>query len=610
MLSWLCSIAWAVGCSKGEEAGTANQESDQKLASASQALSGTVAVTINAPNPLSVLSPVLVGSNSVALAANANVVSGTTVAMGTAGLSAEPGALLNDAWSRGKATLKDRVQVRGVLHAATATLGNGVVITGGQDTAPVFDPPATVTWNVTYPSGTGPSYTLNSGQSKTLSPGLYGSIILNSGATLTLSAGTYYLVGLDMESASTVKLDQTNGPVIIYMSDKLILRGTFVSLSGGDPDLLLGYLGQSAIYVETLFNGAIIAPFASLTLRQVTGTHTGYFYAKDVANLDGAKVQYRAPLAVATAGVTDLTQCSQLISAPANLSGRQQTAAFQAALARYCTMPGSSQCTTTLVGRANADYAAAAQQMVAKVLSPAQYIALSRDRTRKFQAAQSNPAQATDLCTKNDADGDWVIDSKDKCPGTPDLTATDDNGCPLTTLPQAPNGTDVLNVLGTMGIMYNPRCTDAPPPAETAGAAIYQAAAPANGTFIVAERVQNQPTGCPVWYMFEIREMPWQGTPALPYVVAFKDTEEVNPVGGLAGLPNVPTPVIQFNAKPSDPGTRGQLGSIPLEPSGVNFRVQAINGNGQRGPWSQWKLPTQADCRALGITCGVRQHAP
>jgi hypothetical protein len=579
---------------------------EELLAASSQALTSTT-ITLQEPKDMPILAPVITGSSGVSVSGS-GVVTGTTVAMGTSGINVEPDGVLSDVWSRGRATLKDRVKLNGMLHASLTTLGSGVVITGGTDHAPVFDPPASLSWTVTYPTGSGPSYTMNSGQTRTLAPGLYGSLLLNSGGKLNLSSGTYYVTSLDMEAASTLTLDQTNGPVIIYEATTLILRGAINTTSGDSPDLLLGYLGTSPIYVESVFSGAIIAPSAALTLRRVTGTHTGYFYAASVSSVDGAKVQYRAPLAIAVAANPDLEDCPQLIIQSSNLTGRALDANYQALLARYCTMPGTSQCMTNLVGRANADYTAAAKQVVAAVLSPAQYLALSRDRTRKMHAAESNSAQANALCTQQDSDGDWVVDSKDKCPNTPDLSATDDDGCPITTLPQAPSGDDVRKLLNNWGMMFNPLCVDAPPPPEAAGAAVFQTATPGNGTFIVAQRVTNQPAGCPTWYLFQIREMPWQGQAQQPYVVAFQDSEAIAPVGGLAQLPNVPPSLIQFNAKPGDPGERSRLGSIPLEPSGINFRVQAINGNGQRGPWSQWKVPSQADCRALGVVCGTRQH--
>ncbi len=125
------------------------------------------------------------------------------------------------------------MKIRGTLHAATKTLGNGVVIQS-SDTTPAFDPPKTLSFSVKYPSSTdGAPITLNVGQSQTISPGQYGAVTINSGGTLTMKAGTYYLKTFDMEASSIVKLDQAAGPVIIYVDTTLIWRGSMQVLPGG-----------------------------------------------------------------------------------------------------------------------------------------------------------------------------------------------------------------------------------------------------------------------------------------------------------------------------------------------------------------------------------------
>jgi hypothetical protein len=297
--------------------------------------------------------------------------------------------------------------------------------------------------------------------------------------------------------------------------------------------------------------------------------------------------------------------CAKLLQPRNDLSGTAQNQAYQADIARYCSMPGTSTCITKLVGRANADSYANSVRLLGNTETPAQYISVQRDRYRKLQAAEKNPAVASALCAGPDSDGDWVVDANDKCANTPSLTATDDNGCP-TPLPPGPSSADVQTVLKHLNLAINPLCNGSPPPPQTAGVAIYQTFHPNNGLYIVSSAVLNQQPGCPVWYNFEVQEMSASGPVGSLLHVVFKDTEAMNPVGGLSGEPNVPTKLVQFHASPTDPGTRGTLGGIPLTNVGVTFRVQAVNGQGQRGPWSEWKTPTDADCRALGVVCGHR----
>jgi hypothetical protein len=408
----------------------------------------------------------------------------------------------------------------------------------------------------------------------------------------------------------------------------LSLNGALSVKGGGQPDLLIGYLSQNALNLNGPFAGAIVAPSATLTFNG--GSYAGFFEAANIVVQANAQITYQMPNVIATAalggngsgtgggagadggatggstGGSPLQTCANLIVPSSNLTGIQQNDAYQAAIARFCTMPGSPSCVTTLVGRANSDYAAAALQLASQTITPAQYLALSRDRTRKLFADQANLALANALCAGPDSDGDWIVDANDKCPGTLDLTATDDSGCP-TRLPAAPSAASVQQVLNNWNMLVNPLCSGAPPPAQMAGAAFFQTANPGLGNFIVSSRVTNQPAGCPVWYSFQVRELAAPGLPVgAPMSVVFKESEAVSPVGELASEPTVPPTMIQFLARPTDPGTRGILGGIPNTSLGISYRVQVVNGNGVRGPWSEWKTPTEVDCLQLGVVCGHR----
>jgi hypothetical protein len=310
---WMAAAALLVGCAKNPSEGHASK--------VTQPLGTTL--TLTAPNPLSPIAPVLEGSNSANVDPGANVVLGTVVAMGNGGFDADANALLNDVWSRGTAQVDFGVQVRGVLHASNVIRGPNVVI-NGTDTTPALDPPSTLSWNVNFPSGTGSNVNLLPGQSQTLTPGLFRNVVVGTRATLTLSTGTYYFSSLQMLLQSTVNLDQAGGPVIIYVASgplALVMQGSFVPLSGTDPDLFIGYLGQLPVLVASLFDGAIFCPSASLSLAQIidpktlqTQTHTGFFAAQSVELEQGAQVQYRVPAALVAAAAPQGGVCNQLLS--------------------------------------------------------------------------------------------------------------------------------------------------------------------------------------------------------------------------------------------------------------------------------------------------------
>jgi hypothetical protein len=302
----LLLAALSFGCSN------AAQPPEQTRAE-QQVLTFPVRITLSTPNPVSPTEPVLVGSNSLSLGANSEIVSGKAVAMGSGGLQTQPDAVLNEVWSRGTAVLRDRVRLRGTLHARTRTLGNAVVVPT-WDANPAFDPVKVLTWEVNYPTGAAPNFTLNQGQIGSIRPGRHGIVRLNSGSTLTLEPGTYYLTSLFIESNAVVRLDQARGPIVIYVTDALALRSPFVPVDGAEPRLMLGYLGTSPIVAETRFQGALIAPSATLTLRAVPSVHTGYFHAKDLVLEAGGRAKYGVPVGLVTAATPTGEACRKMLA--------------------------------------------------------------------------------------------------------------------------------------------------------------------------------------------------------------------------------------------------------------------------------------------------------
>ena len=310
--------------------GCSTAAQSESAATVSEPLTLPATITLTVPNPLSPLAPVLVGSNSVTTNSSSNVVSGTTVAMGTSGFSAGTNSSVNDVWSRGTAHLSTGVHVRGILHASSAVTSLGDVISG-TDTSPMLDPPSTLSWTVSYPPGTASNVTLAQSTTQTLKPGLYGTVTVGSLATLNLSSGTYYLTGFTIAPQATINLAQATGPVIIYVSTSLSMGGTFLSTipdagPGTGPDLLVAYLGTAAVTVGdqscTLisgtcgpYNGAIVAPSATLTIQAVTGgVNTGFFAAQQVVLASNAQVSYAPPLALVAAANPAGSRCAQLLA--------------------------------------------------------------------------------------------------------------------------------------------------------------------------------------------------------------------------------------------------------------------------------------------------------
>ena len=506
-------------------------------------------------------------------------------------------------WSQGRVVLRDRAQVLGFIRTAgTVEQGQQVSVTGSVEQGLSLTPPQIISWQASLPSNALPAVMVPPDtQWPLLEPGSYESATVESRSTLPLRPGEYVFGSLELRPQSTVWVDDRDGPVVLYVRNQFIYRGGFVALEGGQPDLVVVFLGTDPVVIESPFAGTVVAPNARVELGTVGPPgHSGAFFAKDLEVRPDTLVTERPPLALLLLAPPGLSDCAALVQPREDLTGRDREVAYQASLLRYCFMPGVSACRAALTARANADYTAAALRVVSGSFTPAQYLAVSRDRRQRLAAAVVNPTLAADLCSGEDTDGDWVPGASDQCPDTPDLTATDAQGCPIP-LPDAPSAADVNQVLMNMGVVVHQVCLDSKMPGLVVPGGFYWPSHPERGSYIVASRVTDRSPGCPLWYQFQIELLDASGI-AGDYMVAFKEEEAVPDLVGIPGRP-VPPAFIQFNPLPTESGARHALATAGGVYS-ARMRARAVLGNGIRGPWSNWKITTQRDCLSLGFTCG------
>jgi hypothetical protein len=576
--------------------------------------SASYSITLQTPKGVSTQDVALAATNYIeidglggqVIRSNASLLS-TITSTGAGGVQVDAAATAGNIWAQQKAALLPGATAKGNIYTNSPAIGLGATIGGQIVTNAVYTPPNVTSWAVTFPAGTVSDLEVFGGTTSTQVPGRFGNTQVDATATLKLSSGAYYFESLTLLPLSTIMIDQTKGPVFLYVHNALSYSGTVVSTSGDFPDLLLGYFGVPPVTLSSPFLGTFISTFGATTLGDFVPPHIGAFFAPTITVSTGAVVVFRSPanLLVAAPPAGGMSACAAGIRPRDDLTGEKQADQYQADVARYCTSPSLSPCLAYIVGRANVDYTAAAAQLVSQSITPAQYLAYVRDREGKVEQAKGNATFASAVCAGPDADDDWIPDSQDTCANTPALTATTSSGCPITTLPTAPSAADVAAVLGNMRVIANPFCNGAGVPSVVSGAAIWQTAHPEDGLFIVSTSVQNQPTGCTVWYSFEFRVLDPTGAPiGVPIDVVYNSQNEaVATVGNLAGMPSVPADYIQFVAKPGDPGTRAQLAALAGQRISVSFRVQAMNGSGYRGGWSEWRTPTESDCLHLGVFC-------
>ena len=130
--------------------------------------------------------------------------------------------------------------------------------------------------------------TVESGKTATLAPGKYGHYIVHGNGTLNLTSGDYYFRSFRMESKSKLNLDETDGPIVIYIQGDFGMRAKLNhSKAGreGTANLLFYCVGSQDIFLggDDPFNGSVIAPNAKIIGGQEQNkVFEGMFIGKEV----------------------------------------------------------------------------------------------------------------------------------------------------------------------------------------------------------------------------------------------------------------------------------------------------------------------------------------
>jgi hypothetical protein len=230
--------------------------------------------------------------------------------MGTGATSVGADARVGNVWSVGPATLRDRAGVNGFIRSqGTVTVPPTASVSGAVVQNTILTPPDTVTWTVTFPTP-GADVFLQPDTSRTLAAGSFGAVTVQPRATLNLSSGTYFMQSLDLESQAHLSLDDSHGPVLLYVANSLIYRASVTDTAANPSAVLLGFAGSAPISIEASFDGTLVAPNASVTVGSLV--HHGAFFGKAVEVLSGATILAQGFASLppgACAGAADGTAC-------------------------------------------------------------------------------------------------------------------------------------------------------------------------------------------------------------------------------------------------------------------------------------------------------------
>lgn len=526
--------------------------------------------------------------------------------LGQAGVVLQPNALAGHVYSASSVILKPRSRLLGGIDALSVTIFSKAVVEGLVNEAPLPTPFQETEFSVEFPEAAQGNVMVSPHETRELLPERYGSVKVSPNATLQLMSGRYYIETLALQPQSRIELLQQTGPTYIFVKQAGII-GAALTFTPDYRGFMLMQTAASPIRVDTPFRGVLLAPGAELKLMSGDEPHRGTFFARSILLDPKASVIYETPnplVGVISPPEQGLQECADSIRPRDDLSGEERERAYQADIARYCSMVGEDECMIDLITRMYADSFSAASRLAQRVFSPAEYLAITKDRARKQAAVEKNPH----WCGKHDSDGDYVPDDFDTCPGTPSLSPTDDRGCLDWTLPPAPTGEEFEEVLNSYYIMVHPACEGAGP-LYPLRPLFHKRSHPHGGPFwasLIHTRVANQPQGCPIWYQFDIL----RPTPSLPEDIRFSfffqhsEEEEFLLKPALMESQLIPAEAIQFIAYSTDDNSARS--ALALTPLYIRFywRVRALNGNGALSPWSEWWTGnTRQSCWSLGFDC-------
>lgn len=185
----------------------------------------------------------------------------------------------------GGVLLRDRAVVNGsILHAGALTRQNLTTVTGAIIQTPLSLPPGRDLAGVVFPATNAGAIVVSPDGTRVLAPGAYAAVTVFSRGRLKLSSGTYLVTSLDLEPRSRLELDQTAGPVQIFVQSGLVARGQIAPMAGAPGGFLLGYAGSQPVTLGTPFlAGTLVAPGAKIVIPSLgAGAFSGELFARDI----------------------------------------------------------------------------------------------------------------------------------------------------------------------------------------------------------------------------------------------------------------------------------------------------------------------------------------
>lgn len=279
-----------LGCSEAEVP-------TERVATAKQALSREIRLRYPAGSFGDVPLVALDGALLVGDRARSQTPAGTpagALQLGGAQVNVGADAKLGTLRTQGAIRLRNRARVDGdVSSGGLVTKDSDVVVTGTTQQNAVVAPFNEERFSIDLDSNPSNPVSVGPDATRTLTPGRYGALTVNSRSTLRLSTGDYSFTTALIEPTTTIRIDDTAGPVRLLLDGNLTFRGAITTVSGEPPALLVVQFGASTAMLDAAFKGSVMAPSGSIILGPGGQPHEGSFFAKSVEVRPDTVVTYR-----------------------------------------------------------------------------------------------------------------------------------------------------------------------------------------------------------------------------------------------------------------------------------------------------------------------------
>lgn len=338
----LCSIvgglavavvgASPLSCTSGLKLGDSKNEESVKNASLQEAPppTRTFSFTVKTPQGSSPDQSLMVASEWIRLA-DRNVVGASTdsvLVSGDGGLQLGVNSIAPSIRSVGPVFMQNYAQAGSIVSAGLVTMQQGATAGSVTGNSAILLPVVTYPLIAEIPGST-TDVPLEPGQARDLAPGAYRTVSVKQNSVLRLTSGVYTMETLAVESGGIVQV-RPNGPVgvRIAVAGNMWMRGSIDD--AGDPRfLVLFYLGQNEVPLETAFRGTIFAPYATLNFGARV-THTGAFYAARIQTNPDARfvfLRYQPDTVYKDDGAPPPVRTNQPLSGPPPALGGTGTVA-------------------------------------------------------------------------------------------------------------------------------------------------------------------------------------------------------------------------------------------------------------------------------------------